>query len=164
MSGLPANAFAALLFLAKAGGFPALYCCCSLPVAIAIARLKLRRSGLELANLSPNVLPAVSEILWRGDVADVTSIDGVKDAGFPADYPATTPIAETQAAAARWQAEGCEGVVCRSDALWRQGESAWAGSHEPWGEVAVFVRNAANQPIQGHRYTDVRWLEAHLTK
>lgn len=142
--------------------FPALYCCCSVTVAQAVARTSRSWVGLELSDLTPEMLPALREITWSGAVVDVASPEGVREAGFPADYPANVPIPKTQAAAIGWHVERREGVVCRSNALWLLGESLWAGPHESWGEVAVFVRNTATPPAAGPQYVDLSWLEGRL--
>lgn len=143
--------------------FPALYCCCSLRVAQAVARTSRSWAGLELRDLTPEMLPALREITWGGQVVDMASAEGIREAGFPPDYPANVPILDTQAAATRWHAEKREGVVCRSNALWLlRAESEWIGTHEPWGEVAVFVKNTAMPPVAARRYVDLVWLEGQL--
>jgi len=143
--------------------FPALYCCCSLPVAAAVARLKIRRTGLTLDQISPDRLPALREILWDGQVVDMASPDGIRQAGFPNDYPApATTIDQTQAAAARWHAAGREGLVCRSHALYEAAsERGWHEPHEPWGEVAIFVRNT-KAPASRRAVRNLSWLDGRL--
>jgi len=143
--------------------FPALYCCCSLPVATAVARLKIRRTGLTLDQISPDRLPALREILWDGRVVDMASPGGIRQAGFPDDYPArSTAIDQTQAAAARWHAAGREGLVCRSHALYEvAGERGWHEPHEPWGEVAIFVRNT-KAPASRRAFLNLSWLDGRL--
>jgi RES domain-containing protein len=138
--------------------FPALYCCCSLPVAQAVARTRLARIGAEIDELSPEYLPALAEVAWVGDVVDVASEDGIRDAGFPPAYPEGAGVRETQAAAEVWHDQGREGVVCRSFSLWARGVRRWAGSHEPWGEVAIFVRNARTVPALVRRHDELSWL------
>ncbi len=100
--------------------------------------------------------------MWDAAVVDVASAEGVREAGFPNDYPATTPIVETQAAATRWHADRREGVVCRSHAMYLAGEREWREPHEPWSEVAIFVRNT-KPPTPGKRYLNVGWLDGRLT-
>jgi len=143
--------------------FPVLYCCCSLQVARAVARLKIRRTGLTLDQISPDRLPALREILWDGQVVDMASRGGIRRAGFPDDYPApATTIGLTQAAAVRWHAAGREGLVCRSHALYEvAAERGWHEPHEPWGEVAIFVRNT-KAPISRRAFLDLSWLEGRL--
>jgi len=88
---------------------------------------------------------------------------GIRQAGFPDDYPApATTIAQTQGAAARWHATGREGLVCRSHALYEvAAERGWHEPHEPWGEVAIFVRNT-KAPISRRAFLDLSWLEGRL--
>ena len=57
--------------------FPALYCCCSVTVARAVALDVLRYAGIELTDLRPDVQPRLVEISWSGEVVDVATAAGV---------------------------------------------------------------------------------------
>lgn len=140
--------------------FPAVYCCCSLAVAVAVAQLRSRRTGLTLEQISSDRLPALREILWDGRLVDMTSAGGIQEAGFPHDYPApVTIIAQTQGAATLWHTGRREGVVCRSHALYEiAGERVWHEPHQPWGEVAVFTQNAKT-PQARRAYLNPSWLK-----
>jgi RES domain-containing protein len=139
--------------------FPALYCCCSLPVARAVALYRLRRVGAVLDDLAPGARPRLVEIGWQGDVVDVASAAGVAAAGFPDTYPRGVTVEATQSAAARWHEAGKEGVVCRSHALVEMASiDVWSGDHIPWGEVAVFPRQAREAPRRIRDHADLGWL------
>ncbi len=138
--------------------FPALYCCCSLRVAAAVADDHFRRASLTLEDLQPAFRPALAEVTWTGKVVDVVSAYGVSAAGFDPEFPAKATTAQTQQAATRWHAADAEGLVCRSASLWRKGFRQWTGTHQPWGEVAVFTTNARRAPQLAARHTDLTWL------
>lgn len=140
--------------------FPAMYCCCSRPVARAIVAAQWKAAGVKsLSQLTRDYYPCLSEITWTGDVVDVASVDGVQAGGFPATYPEGVSISDTQTAATAWHAQGIEGVMCRSHAIWQLGYAAWTGTHEPWGEVAIFTCNTRTRPESLARHTDLAWLE-----
>jgi len=139
--------------------FPALYCCCSLRVARAVALYRLRRVGALLDDLAPGARPRLVEIGWQGDVIDAASAAGVAAAGFPDAYPRGVTVEATQSAAARWHETGKEGVVCRSHALAEMASiDAWNGDHIPWGEVAIFPRHARVAPRRIRDHADPDWL------
>lgn len=140
--------------------FPALYACCSERVARAVALEVFRIYSLVLEDLPPSTRPQLAELGWQGEAVDVASAEGIAAASFPATYPESVSRSATQRAAAAWHEEGREGVVCRSASLARLGFSDWQGSHEPWGEVAIFVQNARHQPRLIRRRADDRWLRA----
>lgn len=142
------------------GNFPALYCCCSAGVARAVTLDLFRVAGVELEDLQPGARPQLAEIDWRGEVVDMLSEDGLNAAGFPQDYPSTADRAATRSAGERWHAAGAEGVCGRSASLARRGFSAWHGDHRRYGELAIYVRNAASEPHLRRRRTDARWLRA----
>ncbi len=138
--------------------FPALYCCCSLPVARAITRDIFNLGAILPSDLQPEYRPRLVEIKWQGRVADVASPAGVEAAGFPTAYPEDVETETTQRKGSEWFARGLEGVVCRSASLFRLGASRWNGSHEPWGELAIFVSNSEEEPrLIGHR-DELDWL------
>ncbi|HXH06500.1 MAG TPA: RES domain-containing protein [Vicinamibacterales bacterium] len=139
--------------------FPALYCCCSLRVARAVVEDRWRRLSVDLADLTPDARPELAEIDWAGLVVDVASREGLEAHGFPPDYPAGVDRADCRRAAAAWHDAGCEGVVCRSAALYRLGrETRWEGDHAAWGEVAVFTARAERKPVLRRRREDLGWL------
>ena len=140
--------------------FGALYTCCSEQAARAVALDVLRLHSVMIEDLHPTVRPELAEIAWQGEVVDVASDEGMVGAGVPAIYPEGVSRMETQRAASAWHEEGHEGLVCRSASLARLGFSGWQGSHEPWGEVAIFVRNAHQPPRLNRRRADDRWLRA----
>lgn len=137
--------------------FPALYACCSEPVARGVAQDVFRLSGITVEDLQPDARPSLVEIAWSGRVVDVASAAGLAAAGFGADYPVGTTADLTQAAAARWHREGREGVVCRSASLARTGFADWTGPHMRWGELAIFPDNARQPPRR--RRTREDWLQ-----
>lgn len=138
--------------------FPALYACCSPAVARSVAEDIYRRSGVVLEDLQPDALPALHELSWRGELVDAATPAGLAAAGFPSTYPAGVSKVDTQRAAGAWQAAGLDGVVCRSASLGRLGFTRWAQPHEPWGEVAIFTRNA-KRPVRRQRtWPDLAWL------
>jgi len=104
--------------------FPALYCCCGLGVARAVALDIFRVAGLELEDLQPGVRPQLAEIEWRGEVIDMVTERGVVAAGFAPEYPSAVDRAATRAAAERWHSTGTEGVCARSASLARRGFAA----------------------------------------
>lgn len=140
--------------------FPALYTCCSEIVARAVALDVFRIYSLVLEDLPPSTRPELVELGWQGEVVDVASVEGIAGAGFPAAYPEGASRTETQQSARGWHEAGREGVVCRSASLARMGFSAWPGSHEPWGELAIFVQNVRHHPRLIRRRADDRWLRA----
>ena len=142
------------------GDYPALYCCCSQPVARAVTLDLFRVAGVELSDLRASVRPQLIEIAWEGRVADMISPQGIASAGFPERYPDGVDKAATRQAAAGWHAAGLEGVVCRSASLGRRGFRNWQGTHERWSEVAVFVRNSPVAPALMRRRDDLEWLAA----
>lgn len=140
--------------------FPALYACCSETVARAVTLDVFRVYALVLDDLPASIRPQLVELGWQGEAVDVASAEGVAQAGFPPTYPEGAPREATQRAAGTWHQEGREGVVCRSASLARRGFSGWQGSHEAWGELAIFVRNARHQPRLLRRRPDDGWLRA----
>lgn len=142
--------------------FPTLYCCCSVQVARAITRDLLGIGSVLVADLQPAYRPALVDIKWQGRVADITSLEGLKAAGFEATYPEGVEISETQRRAVVWIDAELEGVVCRSASLHRLGFSDWLGSHEPWGELAIFVSSSSMAPELINRRVDLDWLHPSL--
>jgi hypothetical protein len=141
--------------------FPALCCCCSAPVARAMALDVFRLAAVVVEDLQPEVRPALAELAWTGRVVDVASADGVAAAGFPPGYPEGVSKQDTRQAAKRWHKGGHEGVVCRSASLWRRERARlrWDGEHEQWSKLAIFPLNAATRPREEGRRTDLGWLE-----
>lgn len=140
--------------------FPALYCCCSVGVARAVALDVFRTAGIELEDLQPALRPQIAEIEWSGDVVDMVSKAGVEAADFPLEYPRGTDRSATRAAAERWHSSGAEGVCARSASLGRLGFSTWGGDHRRHGELAIYVENAGAKPVLRRRRPDSRWLRA----
>ena len=140
--------------------FAALYCCCSEAVARAVAQDVFRRAGVLPEDLQAHARPQLVEVGWSGKVVDVVTERGVAAAGFPAGYPTGVDREATRAAAARWHAAGAEGVCARSASLARRGFAAWRGDHPRFGELAIFVANAAVGPVLIDRRADDRWLGA----
>lgn len=139
--------------------FPALYCCCSEWVARAVTLEKFRFAGVELSDLQIEVRPQLAEISWSGRVVDVTSPEGVAAAGFPPHYPDGVRKEQTRRAATEWHSTGEVGVAFRSAALQRRGFSHWAGPHQRWSEVAIFVSNCPQlAPKLLRRREDLKWL------
>ncbi len=139
--------------------FPALYCCCSMPVARAVALDVFRLAAVVVEDLQPEAKPALAELSWAGQVVDVASQDGLAAAGFPLSYPDSVSKEQTRRTASQWHESGYEGVVCRSASLWRrERRTNWEGSHEPWSELAVFPLKAATQPRVEGRRDDLGWL------
>ncbi len=138
--------------------FAALYCCCSEIVARAVVLDVFRLAGVEFEELQPAYQPQLAEISWEGEVLDVSSVGGISAAGLPDDYPRNVDHASCQTLAAKWQAEGCEGLVCRSASVARLGYSSWEGPHVPWGELVIFVENARRRPHLVRRREDTEWL------
>lgn len=135
--------------------FPALYCCCSVNVAVAVARDRFRLAGVTWSDLQPDMRPQLVELSWVGTVVDIVSADGVVANGFLPDYPSRTDKAETQAKAVQWHSCGLDGVVSRSASLANMGFSNWTGIHEPWGELAIFISNTKTPPTLVTRRTDL---------
>jgi RES domain-containing protein len=138
--------------------FAALYCCCSVTVARAVTRDLFRQVAVEPDDLQPTHQPRLAEIAWSGLVMDVATPEGIAAAGFPAEYPDGVSKVRTRLAATTWHAEDAEGVVCRSASLSRLGFTSWAGSHAPWGEVAVFVERSRTPPRLLAVRPDLGWL------
>jgi RES domain-containing protein len=144
--------------------FPALYCCCSVEVARAVVRDVFRLAGVTLADLQEGRKPMLVPVRWQGEAVDVASAEGVAAAGLPPNYPNGASHDATRPLAAAWHDGGAEAVLCRSASLARDGFDTWMDPHEAWGEVAIFVANAATKPKAGRVRRDLRWLEAPITK
>lgn len=142
--------------------FPALYCCCSVPVARAVTLDVFDLAAVVIEDLQPHVRPALAELSWSGQAVDVASQDGVAAAGFPPAYPDGVDKDQTRRAAYQWHESGHEGVVCRSASLWRRERerTSWEGRHEQWSEVAIFTLKAANEPREERRENDLAWLHS----
>lgn len=140
--------------------FPALYCCCSVGVARAVALDLFRTAGVELEDLQPDLRPQLVEIDWSGSVVDMASVGGIEAAGFSAAYPRGSARTTTRAAAEGWHASGAEGVCARSASLSRLGLTDWSGDHRRYAELAVFVENGSSPPALRRRRGDDRWLRA----
>lgn len=140
--------------------FPALYCCCSVPVARTVALDVFDLAAVVIEDLQPDVRPALAALSWSGQVVDVASRDGVAAAGFPPTYPDGVDKEHTRRAASQWHELGHEGVVCRSASLWRRERerASWEGGHEHWSEVAIFPVKAANRAREEGRQDDLTWL------
>lgn len=139
-------------------GFPALYCCCSVAVARAVAQDVFRTAGVDLEDLQPDVRPEIAEIGWRGQVVDMVTEDGIKAAGFAPDYPSGSERTATRSSVEQWHTAGAEGVCGRSASLARRGFSSWHGDHRRFGELAIFVQNSATEPVLHNRQRDQEWL------
>lgn len=138
--------------------FPALYCCCSEPVARAVTLDIFRFAGIELTDLHPQARPQLAEIRWQGRVANMASPEGIQAAGFPANYPAEVSKRQTREYAAAWYQAEMEGVVCRSASLFRQGLRHWVEPHQRWSELAIFPQPSATLPSLIRRRDDLDWL------
>ena len=138
--------------------FPALYCCCSEWVARAAALDVFRMAGVVLEDLQPGYQPQLIEVSWAGRVADVASAEGVAAAGFLPQYPEGVSKEQTRSYAAACHEAGAEGIVCRSASLAKMGFWAWEGSHERWGEVAIFTQNCQRPPALLNRREDLNWF------
>jgi RES domain-containing protein len=138
--------------------FPALYACCSVRVARAVALDRLRFASVVVEDLPTDQRPILAEIAWSGHTVDMTSKAGVAAAGFSDQYPKETSKESTRNAATKWHAAGLEGVVCRSASMERLGESAWNGPHQHWSECAIFPRNSKLQPRLLRRRMDTGWI------
>lgn len=143
--------------------FPALYCCCSVSVARAVALDLFRTAGVDLEDLQPDVRPELAEIGWRGEVVDMVTKDGVRVAGFPPDYPRGVTRAATRSSAEQWHSAGAEGVCARSASIERRGFSIWDGDHRRYGELAIFIHNASAEPVLQNRQRDQEWLRTSST-
>ncbi len=126
--------------------FPALYCCCSEQVAVAVAEDVFANAGVNLSDLQPEYRPQVARISWTGDVVDIITAKGIEGVGLPIGYPVGVDKSQTRNLAEQWVKNGSEGVVCRSASMLKKGFSNWNGNHEPWGELAVFVSKAKTRP------------------
>lgn len=140
-------------------GFPALYCCCGLPVARAVTRDLLKLAAVEIEDLTPAFRPRLVEVEWSGELIDVVSAEGIAAAGFPATYPGGTSKIRTRELATGWHSEGAEGVVCRSASLWRLGFTAWTDDCSQTGESVLFVENCRTPPVKLRHRDDVSWLK-----
>ncbi len=109
-------------------------------------------------DLKPEMRPQLVEIDWQGEVADVATAKGVRAAGFLPNYPEGSTRAETQAAATAWHHNGWEGVVCRSASLHRLRFADWTGSHERWGELAIYPERAKRAPKLVRRISGLGWM------
>jgi RES domain-containing protein len=138
--------------------FPALYCCCSPVVARAIVRDRLRSSGVDLEDLHEEARPQLVEIHWTGRVTDMATEIGIREEGFPRDYPSNIEHSQTQAVATDWHRQGAEGVVCRSASLARLGFREWTGNHQWWSELVIFTQNSVVRPSLLKRRSDLDWL------
>ncbi|HET8678960.1 MAG TPA: RES family NAD+ phosphorylase [bacterium] len=140
-------------------GFPALYCCCSERVARAIVLDRFRKGNMALEDLTADTSPQLVELEWSGPVADLASDDGLAAAGFPITYPEGVTLQRCQEAAASWHEQRIQGVLCRSAAIQRVGLPAqWREPHQPWGELAIYTRNARSKPTLKRRREDDTWL------
>ena len=126
--------------------FPALYCCCSEVVAVAVAEDVFEYAGVNVSDLQPEYRPQIARISWSGDVMDVISEEGIHGIGFPIEYPAGVDKSQTRNLAEQWIRDGSEGVVCRSASMMKKGFSTWNGDHKPWSELAVFPSNVKIRP------------------
>jgi hypothetical protein len=138
--------------------FPALYTCCSVRVARAVALDKFRFSAVLAEDLQPDQRPDLVEVTWSGRVVDVATGPGVAAAGFPNDYPRGVSKSMTRDLATKWHAANREGVVCRSASMYRQGYTTWNGPHQRWSEGAIFTNNVRFQPRLLGRTSDLTWL------
>ncbi len=128
------------------GDFPALYCCCSEDVAVAVAEDVFAYAGINLSDLQPEFRPQVAQITWSGEVVDVISAEGIQGVGLPIGYPAGVDKSHTRNLSKQWVRDGSEGVVCRSASMMKKGFSTWNGDHKPWSELAVFTSNVKIRP------------------
>lgn len=139
--------------------FPALYCCCGLPVARAVTRDVLKLAAVEIEDLTAAFRPRLVEVGWSGELIDLVSAEGIAAAGFPASYPDGTSKIRTRELATHWHSEGAEGVVCRSASLWRLGFSDWSDDCSQTGESALFVENCRTPPARLRHRDDIAWLK-----
>lgn len=146
--------------------FPVLYCCCSVPVARAVALDRFQDASVLVEDLQPEVRPALAKLSWAGQVVDVASENGVTAAGFPPTYPEGVNKEHTRRAASQWHELEHEGVVCRSASLWRRERerASWEGAHEQWSEVAIFPLKAANRAREEGREDDLAWLQPVIVR
>lgn len=128
------------------GDFPALYCCCSEDVAVAVAEDVFANAGVNLSDLQPEYSPQGARISWTGDVVDIITAKGIEGVGLPIGYPVGVDTSQTRNLAEKWARDGSEGVVSRSASMMKKGFFNWNGDHEPWGELAVFVTMAKTPP------------------
>jgi hypothetical protein len=138
--------------------FGVLHTACSERVARAITLDLFRFAAVELDDLMPAVRPALAEISWQGTTIDVVTDAGVSGAGFIAAYPDGVGHQITQPVGVNWHQDGREAVVCRSASLSRLGFRTWSGSHEPWGELAIFVENVDAAPFLLQMRSNLDWL------
>jgi hypothetical protein len=123
-----------------------LYTCCSETVARAVVRHVFNITSVELDELQPDVRPTLAELDWSGEVVDMASVAGLVECGFRISYPEGYTHAHTQPFATGWHVLGAEGVLCRSDAVFRTNHRGWVGEHEEWSELAIFIWNATVAP------------------
>lgn len=131
--------------------FAALYLCCSVEVARAVALDVLGYGGIDPRDLQAEYLPNLVSVRWHGQVIDMVTADGIASVGLPSDYPQHIDRRSTRALARQWFQDRREGVVCRSASMMRRGLSRWKGAHEAWSELALFVNNLKSSPKQVER-------------
>jgi hypothetical protein len=144
----------------NADDFPALYCCCSIVVARAVTTDLFRIAGVLLGDLQPSHQPQLVEIQWQGTVADMVTSQGIAAAGFGDSYLRGADKRETRTRAALWHSNGMEGIVARSASLSRLGFDGWSGSHEPWGELAIYPDICGWKPQITRRRADLGWFSS----
>lgn len=114
---------------------------------------------MELADLTLDITPQLVELEWSGTVVDLASDDGLAAAGLPSTYPEGITLQQCQEAATVWHKQRVQGVLCRSAAIRRIGlPLEWKEPHQPWGEVAIYTRNARTKPTMKRRREDDTWL------
>jgi len=104
--------------------FAALYLCCSVEVARAVARDILGYGGIDVHDLHAEYLPELIHVSWHGPVVDVTSAHGIAAVDLPSDYPKNCDKRSTRRLAQQWFQQKYEGVVCRSASMMRRGGDA----------------------------------------
>jgi hypothetical protein len=137
--------------------FPVLYTCCSENVARAVVHNVFHVAAVELQDLRPEVRPILAELSWAGSVVDMCSVEGIIECGFNLVYPQGSSHQHTQMFAQAWHGLGAEGVMCRSESVFKVRHRGWVGDHRPWSEVAIFVRNAATLPTLVSVRSDFDW-------
>jgi RES domain-containing protein len=138
--------------------FPALYCCCSELVAQSVVLDIYQIHSLRIEYLQPSSLPMLVEIRWSGYVVDAATAEGLAALGLDPASPEYTPKNETRRLAADWHVQTVEGVVYRSASMARRGFRDFTGSHERWGELAVFVARCSQPPTLSRIRHDLGWL------
>lgn len=134
-----------------------MYTSCSERVARAIANDLLQLAAVNLDDLNPEIRPVLVEIEWHGEVVDMCSVSGIVECGFGIDYPAKYEHRDTQPFGLAWHTLGADGIQSRSASLFRTDHKGWMGDHREWGEVAIFVRNAARPPTVKSVRSDFAW-------